>query len=64
MAPELLYQRLMGSGIGYGKMLVALDALEELGLIAREKNSFQLLPVQGKVDLMSARPSRCLNGLE
>ena len=62
--PELLYQRLMGSGIGYGKMLVALDALEELGLIAREKNSFQLLPVQGKVDLMSASAIRCLNGLE
>lgn len=37
--PELLYQRLMGSGIGYGKMLVALDALEELGLIAREKTA-------------------------
>ena len=54
----------MGSGIGYGKMLVALDALEELGLIAREKNSFQLLPVQGKVDLMSASAIRCLNGLE
>ena len=35
--PELLYQRLMASGIGYGKMLVALDALMELGLIAREK---------------------------
>lgn len=28
--PELLYQRLMASGIGYGKMLVALDALMEL----------------------------------
>ena len=40
-------------------MLVALDALEELGLIAREKNSFQLLPVQGKVDLMSASAIRC-----
>ena len=45
-------------------MLVALDALEELGLIAREKNSFQLLPVQGKVDLMSASAIRCLNELE
>ena len=39
-------------------------SLEELGLIAREKNSFQLLPVQGKVDLMSASAIRCLNELE
>ena len=39
----------MASGIGYGKMLVALDALMELGLIAREKNGFRLLPVHGKV---------------
>ena len=62
--PELLYQRLMASGIGYGKMLVALDALMELGLIAREKNGFRLLPVHGKVDLMSAPAIRRLSESE
>ena len=62
--PELLYQRLMTSGIGYGKMLVALDALMELGLIAREKNGFRMLPVHGKVDLMSAPAIRRLSESE
>ena len=61
---ELLYQRLMGTGIGYGKMLVALDALTELGLIAREREGFRLLPVHGKVDLMSAPAIRRLSETE
>lgn len=46
------------------KMLVALDALMELGLIAREKNGFRLLPVHGKVDLMSAPAIRRLSESE
>ena len=51
---DLLWQRLMGSGIGYGRLLVVLDAMEEQGLITREAGGFRVLPVSQKVDLMNA----------
>ena len=51
---DLLWQRLMGSGIGYGRLLVVLDAMEEQGLITREAGGFRVLPVSRKVDLMNA----------
>ena len=44
----------MGSGIGYGRLLVVLDAMEEQGLITREAGGFRVLPVSQKVDLMNA----------
>ncbi len=57
---DLLYQRLMGS-IGYGKLLVALDALAELGLIAAGAGGYRVCPTAGKVDLMGAGAIRRLH---
>lgn len=49
---DLLFHRL---GLGSGKLLVALDALQELGIAAYENRAGQLdirlLPTKGKVNL-------------
>ena len=45
---DLLWQRLMGSGIGYGRLLVVLDAMEEQGLITREAGGFRVLAGEPK----------------
>ena len=55
---DLLYQRLMGSGIGYGKMMVVLDALTESGLINADSEGYHICTVDGKVELMGT-PAIC-----
>lgn len=54
---EELYYRLMDSGLDYGKMLVSLDIMEDLGLIRRGSGSraISLLPTDKKVDIEQSR---------
>lgn len=52
---DILYSRLRDSRIGYGKLALILDIMEEMGLISRKMNEGQynidLLAVRGKVNL-------------
>lgn len=52
---DILYSRLRDSRIGYGKLALILDIMEEMGLISRKMNegqySIDLLAVRGKVNL-------------
>jgi len=60
-----LYYRLPKGVVGYGKLCVALDVLEEMGLITRdgrgETAAVSLLPAAGKVEL---ERSKILSGLK
>lgn len=60
--PEVLYSRL--GGVGYCKLCLALDVMEELGLItraaAKSGMALTLCPVAGKVDLTQSGILRCL----
>ncbi len=59
-----LLPALSGEGISLARLLVALDVMEEKGLIARtvsgEVTQIQLLPVNGKVDLFDSPLVRTL----
>ncbi len=54
-----LYYRLLSSGIGYGRMRIALDVLEEMGLITRKRQgesvSIQIVPSAAKVDMENSQ---------
>ena len=61
---DILCHRLKAYNIGYGRLCVALDAMEEKGLLVRERNGgtehIVLQPVTGKVDLESGERYRRL----
>jgi len=56
---EELFFRVFPSGMEYAKMLVALDVLEEMGLIARrgreEQAPIRLVPTQSKVNMDNSK---------
>lgn len=62
---DVLYSRLRNSRIGYGKLAMILDIMEELKLISLNRNGEQyhvdLCPVQGKVNLEDSRLLKQLN---
>ena len=52
--PQALLARLEGTGLDLGKLLTALDVLEERGLIVRERGCWQLIPQKEKADLYAS----------
>jgi len=61
-SPELLYA-MSEKVIGFGKLLIALDILEELGLAVRSGSAFRLVATQAKVELENSRIYIEINGV-
>ena len=62
---DVLYSRLHDSRIGYGKLALIIDIMEEMGLISLQisgdQYQLELCPVQGKVNLEDSRLLKRLN---
>lgn len=62
---DVLYSRLHDSRIGYGKLALIIDIMEEMGLISLQisgdQYQMELCPVQGKVNLEDSRLLKRIN---
>lgn len=59
-----LFERFLEQDITFGKMCIALDAFEELGLITKENGAIQVVPTQEKVDLADSQVLKNLKNLQ